>query len=453
MQAKADANAHYIQTRATQGYPTSLEVKTIDRLWVHIPYRERVARHMVRQNWYWNYFELIKVTLKSGIVGIGETMPFYTWSHVSDRAVQFALERSAAEIMWHDSLGPGLQQALFDAVGKQLGVPAYALLGSKIRDRAAVAWWAIDMPGEDWTEECKLAIQNGYTAFKTKARPWFDLTRQCEFLSSSLPEYFSISLDFNGTLRNTAQAIDQLEYLSRYRQVSMFEEPLPETDLEGYREVRKRISTPVAIHTRKLPAMDSGKLSMVRAVREDICDGFVLSYGGASAVIHQGCLAEAVDMPFWLQQVGTSITAAFSLHCAAVLPLAQWPAVNCHQIFEHTLVESDLKVQGGMCKIPKEPGLGINLNEEAVERFRAEPILQFPPPAVNQIIAIFWPSGATSYYGHYQQYWQDFACNRTPGYLEGVELVGLPNDGTPSWEEMQILVKKGPVHSAGRPLS
>ena len=453
MQAKTDANAHYIQTRATQGYPTSLEVKAIDRLWVRIPYRERVARHMVRQNWYWNYFELIKVTLKSGIVGIGETMPFYTWSHVTNRAVQFALERSAAEIMWYDSLGPGLQQALFDAVGKQFGVPASALLGSRTRDSAVVAWWAIDMPGEDWAEECKLAIQEGYTAFKTKARPWFDLRRQCEFLSSSLPEFFSISLDFNGTFRNAAQAIVHLEYLSRYRQMSVFEEPLPETDLDGYREVRKRISTPIAIHTRKLPEMDSGKLSMIRAVKEDICDGFVLSYGGASAVIHQGCLAEAVDKPFWLQQVGTSITAAFSLHCAAVLPLAKWPAVNCHQLFAHTLVKPDLKVQGGRCRIPTEPGLGIDLNDEAVERFRVEPIRQFPPPAVDQIIAIFWPSGATSYYGHYRQYWQDFASDRVPGYLEGVELFGLPDNGTPAWQEMQKLVNESPVHSAGRPLS
>ena len=52
--------------------------------------------------------------------------------------------------MWDDSLGAGLQMALFDAVGKTLGTPAYRLLGTKVREFCPLSWWAMDMPPADW---------------------------------------------------------------------------------------------------------------------------------------------------------------------------------------------------------------------------------------------------------------------------------------------------------------
>jgi L-alanine-DL-glutamate epimerase-like enolase superfamily enzyme len=60
--------------------------------------------------------------------------------------------------MWDDSLGNGLQQALFDAVGKANDVPIHRLMGDKYRDRAFVSWWAIDMPADDWITECHEAV-------------------------------------------------------------------------------------------------------------------------------------------------------------------------------------------------------------------------------------------------------------------------------------------------------
>ena len=46
----------------------------------------------------------------------------------------------------------------------------------KHRERPLISWWDIDMPGEDWLAECRQAMKEGYTDFKTKARPWFDRT-------------------------------------------------------------------------------------------------------------------------------------------------------------------------------------------------------------------------------------------------------------------------------------
>src|SRR5690606_30304347 len=135
--------------------------------------------------------------LDNGLVGAGETMPYYTWGTVSDEAVNRVQGQNPAEVMWDDSLGAGLQMALFDVVGKLLEVPVWSLFGTKVRSHAHEGWWAIDMPVEDWIRECAEAVENGYTTFKTKARPWYDLENQMARLFQAVPDYFKVDMDFN----------------------------------------------------------------------------------------------------------------------------------------------------------------------------------------------------------------------------------------------------------------
>jgi sugar lactone lactonase YvrE len=52
-------------------------------------------------------------------------------------------------------------------------------------------------------------------------------------------------------------------------------------------------------------------------------------------------------LPFWLQLTGTGITAAWSLHFGGVLSQATWPAVNCHQLYTHTLLTKPIVVKDG----------------------------------------------------------------------------------------------------------
>ena len=52
--------------------------------------------------------------------------------------------QSPAEHMNDDSLGAGLQMALFDVVGKILEVPVYRLLSNPCRDAVPISWWCID---------------------------------------------------------------------------------------------------------------------------------------------------------------------------------------------------------------------------------------------------------------------------------------------------------------------
>ena len=415
------------------------EVRSVTRTWVKLPYRPLPARHMVRELDHWKYFEICRVTLRCGVTGFGETMPFYSWGRMTDQATYKVLGRSAEEVMWDDSLGPGLQQALFDAVGKMRGLPIHRLLGDQCRERVPICWWAIDMPAQDWLAESQAAITEGYTSMKTKGRPWFDLHQQCRELASGLPDGFKVGFDFNGSLLNAARAEGYLRDVRSDSPISVYEEPIPDDDIEDYRTLRGRLDRPVALHSHRPP--------MAASIADDLCAMFVVSDGGASSIVRQAEAAAAAEKPFWLQQVGSGITAAYSLHFGAVLSHATLPAVTCHQIFAHQLVDPPITVRDGTATVPDQPGLGFELDEDAVIQFRTEPLERDPYPVPGQLIAIRRPSGKISYYAHTLQYWDDFMQGILPPFEEGVYLESIDNDGTKEWADLQGRAWQGGVHT------
>jgi hypothetical protein len=186
-------------------------------------------------------------------------------------------------------------------------------------------------------------------------------------------------------------------------------------------------------------------------LKEEVCDAFVIG-GGASSVMGSGTVAAAADKPFWLQLVGTGITATFALHLGAVLSHARWPSVNCHHLYTRQMIRPEMRVANGTCAVPEAPGLGVALDEEAVERFRIEPLTKEPYPTPNLLLAIRWPSGATSYYAHTRQYWDDFLSGRLPLFPRGVYLERIPDNGSKEWKELQARAAQAGVHSEGRPL-
>ncbi len=419
-----------------------LTVKKVDATWVNVPFRPVPARNMIRELPHWTIFVIYKVTLACGVVGFGETMQYYTWGTVSDEAIAKVMNRNAADFLWDDSLGCGLQQALFDAVGKANGVPIHRLLGHKVRDRGFISWWAIDQPAEDWVLECKDAAAAGFTAFKTKARPWFDLMDQCQKLMPTLPPYMKVNFDFNATLMDSANAGRYCTEIEKYPQVSIFESPIPQSDVAGNKQLRSQTRVPIAMHYGSPPIMT--------ALREDVCDGFVIG-GGANRVKADATVAAQADKPFFLELVGTGITATFSLHFASVLANARWPQVDCHRIYTHQMIKPAIEVQNGSAKVPDAPGLGVELDEEAVERFRIQPTAK-PYPYPGLLLSIRWPEGATSYYAHAEQYWDDVHNGRLLVFPRHVYLERIPDNGSREWKELQARAQKGGFMVSGRPL-
>ena len=101
-----------------------LNVKSIESFWISPPYKKNPANYIVpwREGHMTNTRPLCRVTLANGVVGWGE-------GGSPGAARNRVIGRSAAESMWDDTLGSGLQMALFDAVGRSNDVPIHRLLG------------------------------------------------------------------------------------------------------------------------------------------------------------------------------------------------------------------------------------------------------------------------------------------------------------------------------------
>ncbi|MCH2209920.1 MAG: mandelate racemase/muconate lactonizing enzyme family protein [Fuerstiella sp.] len=413
-----------------------MKIESIERIWVDLPLREVPWRNMVREIPHWSLFELCKVTLSNGVVGVGETMPYYTWGEVTDEAVERVHSQHPAAVMWDDSLGAGLQMALFDAVGQSLDTPVWGLLGQKIRSFAHVGWWAIDMPVEDWICECTEAVEHGYTTFKTKARPWFDLEDQVARLSDAVPDYFKLDMDFNDFGLDPAVARPLCKRLERFEKVAIWESPIAQEDVEGNRALRKHLSVPIAHHVDR-PAFET-------QIRRDICDGFVME-GGISNALSRGRTCAEFNKPFWLQWVGSNLAAAYCLHIQAALSHARWPAIHCNHMYSDQFINEPWVVSNGLSPIPDTPGIGVTVNWDIVEKYRIE-AKDKPYPHPDLLLRLDWPSGTKSWFTHAQQLWDAFTSGDLPAFVSGVNLTRVKDDGSAEWRKRYEQACVSPIH-------
>ena len=415
---------------------SNMTVKKVERIVIDLPFKPVPKRHQYREFGHEGrrFKQIYKVHLANGVTGFGE-------GSMGRDARKRVVGKSVAENMWDDSVGTGVQMALFDAVAKSNDVPVHALLGRQVRNRAFMSWWAVDMNPEDWVLECKEAVSKGYTSFKGKARPWMDLIDQCKVLTPTLPKHFAIDFDFNSMLLDSGHAAPYLVELEQFHNIDIYETPIPQADVEGNKLLRTKTRIPIAMHYGSPPIMT--------ALREEVCDGFVIG-GGASRVMESAAIAAMASKPFWLQLTGSGVTAVWAMHMAAVLTHARWPSINLNHMFVSDMVRPVIKLANGSAVIPEGPGLGYELDEDALAKYRIERIPERPRP--NRLYAIRWPSGATSYYRNADEFRADFTTGKLPVFPRGVYMEEVKSDGGKEWKEMNAKAQNGGVHLAGRPM-
>ena len=397
-------------------------VKDVVRTVLHVPFHERCADAMEVYGPGWSIVELIEVETEGGVVGVGETIQGYTWGRSLEAQFARVRGRNIFELLWDDALGAGLQMALFDAAGKHLEVPCHQLLGPQHRDACPVSWWAQSMAPEAWMAEARAAEAHGFNTMKVKARPWYDIAAQLQAVDRVTSQHFKLDTDFNTMLLGIDLAAPLIAKLERDNDcLAIVESPIPQDDVEGNKLLRRKIRSPIAMHLGQPPVMT--------AIREGVCDGFVIG-GGVRQVLSDGNLAARAQMPFWLQMVGTGLTTTFAAHLGSVLKEARWPAIPCVNIYSHTVLR-EFEVGGGHLRVPEGPGLGVELDREAVERLRVE--ADFAKEAVRQIHVVRWPDGRELWAveGGYRS---DFVAGKITGFLPGMGLEVRLDDGSEEFD-------------------
>lgn len=416
-----------------------MKITNVERTIVDVPFTPRQQKITARTVYNWSILELCKVTTNTGIIGWGETVVHYTFARVTDQSIARVMGKSPADLLLDDSLGAGLQMALYDVVGKALGVPCYKLMGNKVRDWAPISWWSNEGSPEEWAGEAGNAVEKGYTSIKLKQRPWRDIVAQMEAVTAVVPSYFKLDLDANGSMQNAAAAMPIMRKLEQFDNVAMFETPIPQHDIMGNRQLRQAISRPIAMHF--------GSPPFTTVIREEVCDGFVIG-GGATQVIRDATLSAAANMPFWLQLVGDGLTTTWAAHLGAVLSHASWPAITCLNLYSHHLLKQPIDVIGGFHRVPEGPGLGIETDEEAIVRYTIpEEALQpfrdqgevYNTPRPRIIRTVVYPDGSVVHMPDISK-----AMSLTP-YVPGIRLETWPEEDTKEWKDLWSRIQDEPV--------
>lgn len=333
----------------------------------------------------------VKVETDAGITGWGEAYGFgacaVTAAALSKMIAPLAEGRAleptpdgVAALMWDlrrktQSAGlngpvsfglSGLDIALWDIAGKVAGKPLHALLGNgnKRRVPAYASMLKLGTP-EHLKRVLGIAAGRGYRAFKLHEKTVEAVAAARAVVGPGVP----LMLDCNcAFLAEEATAV--AERLKPY-DLTWFEEPIfPPDDYAALARLRK-VGVPIAI------GENLGNLNEVKRVLEaraaDIVQPDVCKMGGVTELMKALALAHAMGTaaephsPYY----GPGLIA--SVHCLAALDEPSGHETLCEYFFADLAASpcGDAAIpRDGFLTVPDGPGLGIDVDEKLVERFR-----------------------------------------------------------------------------------
>jgi galactonate dehydratase len=277
----------------------------------------------------------------------------------------------------------GLDQALWDLKGRLLGVPAWELLGGKVRDRIrAYAWIGGDRPG-DIAEAARARKAQGFSAVKMNATAELDMLGTPRLLGevvdrvrAAQAEGMDVGLDFHGRVHKpmAKQLAKMLEPLG----LLFLEEPLLSENPEGLAQLAGLVATPIALGERLYSRWDFKPFLTSGAV--DIIQPDLSHAGGLSECRRIAAMAEAFDVAVAPHCPLGPLALAACLQLAATAPnvVLQEMSLGIHYNQGHDLYSfmadpAPLTPVDGTLPIPTGPGLGIEIDEAAVREAARTP--------------------------------------------------------------------------------
>ena len=337
-------------------------------------------------------YVVVALRLANGVQGIGEaaTLGGPRWSEesvesikanidaylapalIGARADRFEAARSRMdEAAKRNNAAKGaIKSALFDAVGKTLGVPAVQLLGGAVRDSVPVLWTlASGDPGQEIEEAEKKLAARLHNTFKVKIgaqAPGADLLRMRK-LAIALEGRASLIVDANQAWDETT-ALHCLPVLAELG-VRLVEQPLPAWNLAGMARLRARCTVPLMADECVFSTHEM--LDVARAAAADVISLKLVKHGGLLATRKVAAVAEAAGIGLYGGcLLECSIGAAAHLQVFAGLPNLAWGCEHFGpQILADDLVVEPLRFADFHIHLPSGPGLGVTLDPDKLRRY------------------------------------------------------------------------------------
>jgi D-galactarolactone cycloisomerase len=262
----------------------------------------------------------------------------------------------------------GIDVALWDILGKVRGAPLYQLLGGKCRDEVPVYATALypEEPAKVAARARGFADQ-GFHGVKIKVG--FDLEQDIRIVRAvrkELGKGFVVMTDANQgyTVDVALQASEAFAECGAF----WLEEPLFVEDIEGHAILREKGKVPIAVGE-NLHTYYAFEDFIVRGA-VDFIQPDVARAGGITEIKRIAALAAKHSVPVSFHTWGDAVALAASVHLAAALKNAIVMELDytCNPLREN-LLQRPFTVQHGCLVPPDKPGLGIELNSEALQRF------------------------------------------------------------------------------------
>lgn len=353
---------------------------------------------------------LIKVHTSEGITGIGEIFGAGNFAWANQAILKHVLQprlvgRNPLDInvIWHDLYNAlrdhgqkglpicclsGVDIALWDILGKVTSLPLYQLLGGQAREQFVAYGYGMmfrkrdDLPAI-YEEEVARIVEMGFTAAKMKIGMGVEKDRALiAAVRRGAGDGFKLMADANHayTVGEAVQLGQTLRELGFY----WFEEPVMPEDYEGYRTVRAALpGMHIAGGEAEWTRFGHRELLTRRCV--DILQPEVAATGGISEFMKILSMAHAHGTPVIPHVWGSDVLIAVDMHLVSVIPdipggLHQFEPLleydtTPNLFHEHLLaqplgVREQVQATGGQVSPPQGPGIGIELNEEFVRKYR-----------------------------------------------------------------------------------
>ena len=286
----------------------------------------------------------------------------------------------------HRTVIAAIEVACWDILGKSLGVPIHQLLGGRVRDTVlgyANGWYRTERTPEAFLEAARAVIDKGFKAFKLDpfgtaqgfiSKEELDLSHDiCRMLRDRLPADTRILIDVHARFTGIAalQAAQRFAPLDIY----WWEEPTSRDRQETVHEMALRSPIPVA--TGEMYDAVGQFYALAQGGGVNIFQPEPMSLGGIAPTMQVAAIAFGHGSVIAPHQSGGPVATAVCLQLAAAVPnfLIQehFDAFNDPWTRELVTWHPSVDPDNGHLSLPDAPGLGIDLNLDAIKEHPYDP--------------------------------------------------------------------------------